>query len=246
MKLQSFRAKLCLLAAEEFEQQKLKWEENIDKEDIIQKLNCLQEYRRVCELRKRGHYDAYKIKADEEDFHTWVVGLLLGGIWNEIIELLKMNQLPDEFEGNEEWIELGTKLRRLDEPHAVASYYSRGFNDDAGPYMIKGRSNVFKFTQRWLEHKKKLPVEFISESCFWAEVEELIIIGKKKSYDTLKERIASLERLILKWYEARVLENEVFFDNSTFAEWWNSLPQQHKSESCIGGLLRKNINELPI
>lgn len=107
--------------------------------------------------------------------------------------------------------------------------------------MIKGRSNVFKFTQRWLEHKEQLPVELISESCFWAEVEELLILGKKKSsYGGLKGRITSLERQILHWHEATLLENGVFFDKSTFTEWWNSLPQQHKCVSCIRGLFNQH------
>ncbi|KAL8092418.1 hypothetical protein AgCh_034627 [Apium graveolens] len=232
----SFRAKLCLLAAVEFEEQKLSNEKKIDKEEIIMKLNWLQEYCRNCEVRKECRYDAFRIKANNDDFHAGVVSLQLGGMWNEIMEMLKMNQLPDEFEGNKEWIELGTTHRRLDEPIAIGSYYSRGLNDDSGPFMIRGRSAVFKYTQRWLEHKKKLAVESISESCFWAEVEELMILGKKKSYDGLKERITSLERQILHWHEAGVLENGVCFDNSTLTRWWNTLPQQHKNESCIRGL----------
>ncbi|KAK1373585.1 Zinc finger CCCH domain-containing protein 5-like [Heracleum sosnowskyi] len=235
----SLRAKLCLLAAVEFEKQKLSSETKIDKEEIIAKLDSLQEYCRNCEVRKVCRYDAFKIKANDDDFHAGVVNLQLGGMWNEIMEMLITNQLPDEFEGNKEWIELGTTYRRVNEPIAIGSYYSRGLNDDAGPFMIKGRSTVFKYTQRWLEHKEKLPVESISESCFWAEVEELMILGKKKSYDGLQERITSLERQILHWHEAGVLEDGVFFNKSTVTEWWKTLPQQHKSESCIRGLFEK-------
>ncbi|KAK1373587.1 hypothetical protein POM88_029780 [Heracleum sosnowskyi] len=143
-----------------------------------------------CEVRKVCRYDAFKIKANEDDFHAGVVSLQLGGIWNEIIKMLRMNQLPDEFEGNKEWIDLGTRHRRLDEPIAIGSYY----------------------------------------------VEELMNLGKKKSSDVLKERITSLERQILQSHEAGVLEDGVFFDKSTFTEWWNTLPQQHKYESCIRGI----------
>lgn len=234
--MQSLRAKLSLLAAVEFEEQKLSREKKIDKEEIIAKLNSLQEYCRNCEVHKKCRYDAFKIKTNDDDFHAGVVSLQLGGMWNDIMEMLKMNQLPDEFEGNKEWIELGTMYRRLDEPIAIGSYYARGLNDDSGPFMIRGRSTVFKYTQRWLEHKEKLGAESVSESCFWAEVEELMILGNKKSYDGLKERITSLERQILHWHEAGVLEDGVFFDKSTFIEWWNTLPEQHKSESCIRGL----------
>lgn len=237
--MQSLRAKLCLLAAVEFEEQKLSNEKKIDKEEIIAKLNWLQEYRTNCEVRKECYYDAFRIKANEDDFNAGVVGLQLGGIWKDIMELLKMNQLPHEFEGNKEWIELGTAHRRLYEPIAIGSYYGRGLNDDSGPFMIRGRSNVFKNTQRWLEHKEKLPVESISESCFWAEVEELMILGKKESYDCLKERITTLERQILHWHDAGVLEDGMFFDKSTFTKWWNTLPQQHEYESCIRGLFGK-------
>lgn len=237
MKLQSLRAKLCLLAAEEFEQQKLRNEENIDKEQIKEKQNWLEEYRRDCELRKGGYYFATKMIADEQDFLAGVVGLQLGTIWDEVVEMLKVYQLPDEFERKKEWIELGTKHRRLVEPIAIASYYVRGLNDNSGPFMINGRPRLFKLTQRWSDYNEKLPIELISESCFWAEVEELMLLGIKRSYGELKERILSLENQILCWNNAKVLEKDVFWEKSILRQWWNTLPDQHKTESCIRQLL---------
>lgn len=108
----SLRAKLCLLRAVEFKEQKLSSEKKIDKEEIIAKLDWLQEYCRNCEVREECRYDAFKIKANEEDFHAGVVTLQLGGMWNDIIQMLKMNQLPDEFEGNKEWIEFGNQAQK--------------------------------------------------------------------------------------------------------------------------------------
>ena len=52
------------------------------------KLDWLQEYCRNCDAGKECRYDSFM---------------------NHANEMLKMNQLPDEFEGNKEWIELGTK-----------------------------------------------------------------------------------------------------------------------------------------
>ncbi|WOG95893.1 hypothetical protein DCAR_0415222 [Daucus carota subsp. sativus] len=217
----SLRAKLCLLAAEDYEQQKLRREEKIDKESIKEKHNWLQEYRKDCELRKGGYYFATKTKADEQDLIAGVVGLQLGAMWDEIVEMIKMYQLPDEFEAKKEWIELGAKDRQLVEPIAIAAYYVRGLNDNTGPFMLNGRSSVFKLTQRWSDHRKKLPIESITESCFWAEVEELMLLCKKSSYEDLKERILRLENQILHWNEAKVLQEDVFWEKSILRQWWN-------------------------
>lgn len=58
-----------------------------------------------------GFYDAHRTRTDEKDFHSNVTTLQLGGIRNEIIDMLKRFELPDEFKGKKEWIAYATKLR---------------------------------------------------------------------------------------------------------------------------------------
>ncbi|MED6203495.1 Protein eds1L, partial [Stylosanthes scabra] len=61
--------------------------------------------------------------------------------------MLKRYELPDEFEGKKEWIELGTSFRRLVEPLDIANYYRHLKNEDTGPYMIKARPKRYRYTQ---------------------------------------------------------------------------------------------------
>nr|XP_027121561.1 protein EDS1-like [Coffea arabica]XP_027123837.1 protein EDS1-like [Coffea arabica] len=233
----SSRARLCLRAAGELERQKIQNQVNIDsnRDSIRKGLNEIQAYQTKCEVRKVGYYDAFKLQKDINDFNANVKRLELAGIWDEIIEMLKRYELPDGFEARKEWIELGTMFRRLVEPLDIANYYRHLKNEDTGPYMIRARPKRYRFTQRWLEHAEKMQAGSSSESCFWAEVEEL----RAKPFEEMKEKVVSLERRTLKWIHDGHLSSDVLFDESTFCKWWRYLPPKHQSESCIARLMNK-------
>lgn len=215
------------------ERQKTKNQVNIDsnRDSIRKGLNEIQAYQTKCEVRKVGYYDAFKLQKDINDFNANVKRLELAGIWDEIIEMLKRYELPDGFEGRKEWIELGTRFRRLVEPLDIANYYRHLKNEDTGPYMVRARPKRYRFIQRWLEHAEKIPAVSSSESCFWAEVEEL----RAMPFEETKERIVRLERQTLNWLHDGHLGKDIFFNESTFCKWWRCLPPKHQSESCIAG-----------
>ncbi|CAK8543403.1 unnamed protein product [Lathyrus sativus] len=237
----SVRARLCLRAAGELEKQKERNEEKIKKEvqeKAVASMRYLEEYKATCEINKgKGYYDAFKVQKETKDFQANVKRLVLAGVWDEIIEMLKRYELPDEFEGKKEWIELGTRFRRLVEPLDIANYYRHLKNEDTGPYMNKGRPKRYKYTQRWLEHANRLPKEDITESSFWAEVEELCSwISNNKPFEDVKERVLKLEHDIKKWTDKRDLTNDVFSKDPTFMKLWETLPHEHKSTSWISTL----------
>ncbi|KAJ4973980.1 hypothetical protein NE237_007154 [Protea cynaroides] len=96
------------------------------------------------------------------------------------MEMLERYELPDGFECREDWVELGTRLRRLMEPIDIANYYRLSREKDAGAYMKpeggrQSRSRRNRYTQRWLEHAKGKLAGYFLEFCFWAEVEDLRI-----------------------------------------------------------------------
>lgn len=62
-------------------------------------LKKIEEYRRSCEIRRIGYYDAFKIQRDKTDFDANVKRQELAGIWDEIVEMIKRYELPDGFEG---------------------------------------------------------------------------------------------------------------------------------------------------
>ncbi|PIN04906.1 Carboxylesterase [Handroanthus impetiginosus] len=232
----STRARLCLRAAGELEKQKQENQRKIDsnKDAIKEALEKLQEYRTSCEIRRVGYYDAFKTQRDKTDFDANINRVELAGIWDEIIEMIKRYELPDGFEGRKEWIELGTLFRRLMEPLDIANYYGHLLNEDTGPYMVKARPKRYRFTQKWREHAERMPVGLSSETTFWAEVEELRV----KPYDRVKDKVLRLEEQVLTWVGGGMLGKDVFLDESTFTKWWKTLPFEHRSSSCIAGLIK--------
>ncbi|KAK9067993.1 hypothetical protein SSX86_012104 [Deinandra increscens subsp. villosa] len=228
----STRARLCLGAAQAFERKRLEYQEKIDskKENIGKMLDAIADYQKACKDRKIGYYDAFKIQEGTHDFNANVKRLELAGIWDEIVEMLKRYELPDGFESRAEWIELGTKFRRLVETLDIANYYRHSKDEDTGTYLRDGgRPKRYKYTQRWHEHAHKLGDGTSSETIFWAKVEEL----KRKPFEEVKEQIVGLEKQVSEWVRKGELENDVFLERSTFVAWWKTLPEEHRSKSCL-------------
>ncbi|KAA8540880.1 hypothetical protein F0562_024982 [Nyssa sinensis] len=194
---------------------------------------CWREYKTGCEVRQIGYYDAFKLQKEDRDFHANVARLELAGMWDEIIEMLRRYELPDGFECRKEWIKLGTNYRRLVEPLDIANYYRHLKNEDTGPYLIKGRPKRYKYTQKWREHAERLSIGSGSESCFWAEVEELRT-SNNGSFDAMEDRILQFEQRVYRWVSAQELGKDVFLDEATFMKWWKkNLPSQHREASCL-------------
>ncbi|XP_061369647.1 protein EDS1L-like [Gastrolobium bilobum] len=243
----STRARLCLRAAAELEDRRSRNEESITKKkDYVGiKMKKLEEYKKMGEL-EIGYYDAFKVQNVKEDFEANVNRLELAGVWDEIIEKVRSYELPDEFEGKKEWVDLGTRFRRLVEPLDIANYYRhlRHLEGGLNSYMDdKGRPKRYRYTQRWLEHKERsTDKREYSESCFWAEVEDLCnkTSNNNSSFENVKERVAKLEVQILAWSEKKELADEVFLKGTTLVKWWKALPLDHKEESCIKSLFEKS------
>lgn len=240
----STRARLCLRAAGELEKQKRRNEEKIRKEfqdKAEQSMKDLESYKTNCVVHNsKGYYDAFKVQKEANDFQANVKRLVLAGVWDEIIEMLKRYELPDEFEGNIEWIGRGTNFRRLVEPLDIANYYRHLKHEDTGPYMIRARPKRYRYTQRWLEHFRREPKPVsITESTFWAEMEEIynLINSKKPFDDAVKKRVVQLEQDLKKWTDGGELTKDTFLKDPSFIKWWEILPQEHKATSLIARLV---------
>ncbi|EOY20573.1 hypothetical protein QUC31_006934 [Theobroma cacao] len=235
----STRARLCLRAAGEQEKQKLSNQQRMDrkKADIEAGLAMLEDYKSKCAVCQVGYYDAFRSSKDEDDFKANVKRLELTGIWDEIVEMLNRYELPEGFESRKEWVELSTRYRRIVEPLDVANYYRHAKNEDTGPYMDKGRPRRYKYTQRWREHALRMPVGSSAESSFWAEVEELQLHRRTRpgAFEEIRETILNLERKLKEWIDGEHISRDVFLEGSSFTKLWKSLPQQHKSVSCLQG-----------
>jgi enhanced disease susceptibility 1 protein len=201
---------------------------------IQEALRSLNEYKRTCELHGVSYYNSFKFQREVHDFNANVRRLELAGLWDEIIEMLRRRELPDGFEGLEDWVNLGTLYRRLVEPLDIANYYSHSKNEDTGSYLSKGRPRRYKYTQKWHEQHQRIPFGSSLESCFWAIVEELQAeMSNGRSLEDLRDRVTKLETDVYGWLTSGSLGKDVLLSSSSFVIWWKTLPEQHRSTSCI-------------
>lgn len=153
-------------------------------EEMKKEMTKLDDHRALCE-HNRGYYDAFKISNDTRDSDPNVSRFLLAGIWDEIIEMLRKYELPDEFEAIKRWIQIGTRYRHLVEPLDIANYYRHSRGELTRRYMKKGgRPKRYKYTQRWLEHYQKLQIGTCGESAFgqrWRSYSNKLIAPKQST-----------------------------------------------------------------
>lgn len=236
----SARARCCLIAAEEAENRKKENEKMIDKsmkkyatpeeknkkrnrtelkfiEDILDEL---REYKK----NHTDYYEAFKLQKEHDvDFLVNVDRLKLAKIFDEIVEMVMRDDLPDEFEGREEWVKVGTEFRRLFEPLDIGNYYRHSKGDDNNKVYLDVRPKRYKFTQRWYEHANGMGFELVSETNFVALLEEIkkeVEETKKKPIDMVKEEFQNLEKQVQNWisdHKIRKDDDDVFWGESFFS-----------------------------
>nr|GEU44689.1 protein EDS1-like [Tanacetum cinerariifolium]GEV77720.1 protein EDS1-like [Tanacetum cinerariifolium] len=225
-------AKWCLMAAEESEKGKKENEKLIDtymKKNHIKKnkddksiediLEEIRSYKEKPTNGKKDYYDAFFGQDVQDDFLANVNRLEQAKIWDVIVEMVIRKDLPDEFEGRDEWVILGTEFRRLVEVLDIANYYRHSKGQGSKPYMSV-RPKRYKFTQRWHEHANVMAFESVSESNFVAEIEELIIeveTRKKKTRAEVKEEMRLINEKVHKW-RSEIKDNNVFWGESVFSK----------------------------
>ncbi|KAF3796542.1 hypothetical protein EJ110_NYTH01619 [Nymphaea thermarum] len=236
-------ARLNLIAAGDMEQARKKNLATVNgyKHDINACLSKLQTYCTNCDD-GIGYYDAFKLQQHKADFEANVTRLELVGHWEEVRELVKGFELPDSFETNREWVDLGTRIRVLVEPIDIANFYRHDKNEETNLYKAdsRARPNYYRYPENWLRHMRGLvpeadPLwgkEWNLDSCFWARVENMCIGIKKKGFDSEKGTVLEFEKEVEKWLtEGALSEREL--KRPTFHKWWGMLPEEHKNNSRI-------------
>ncbi|KAK4799274.1 hypothetical protein SAY86_024639 [Trapa natans] len=221
----SARARLCLRAATESEKQKVANLSKIEQNKKIMKdaMTKLENYRFACEARG-GYYDSFRKNQCIEDFQANVKRLELAGVWDEIVEMLKRYELPEKFEGQKEWVDLGTEYRRFVEPLDIANYYRHLKNEDTGPYLERGRPRRYRYTQRWLEQFGQKPSGSCGESTFWADLEELRMkTSNREPFAALKPKIDEMEKNLKRWLSEGTVKRDAFLEGSTLVKVWAEL-----------------------
>ncbi|KAL1820660.1 hypothetical protein ACET3Z_015529 [Daucus carota] len=136
----------------------------------------------------------------------------------------------------------GNNYRRMVEPLDIAEYY-KGYKQGQKDYWAGGRSEHYILLEKWLNEMQITPSQrtkncsFNEDSCFWAHVEEALILVKMLSTEESSPENEDLFRKLNKFEEyvmdsivKHIVEPEIFLEGSSFRLWW-SLYSNKKGDS---------------
>lgn len=180
------------------------------------------------------YYEAFKLQNDlQDDFEANVNRLEQAKIWDVIVEMIRRKDLPDEFEVWDEFVELGTRFRRVYEPLDIANYYRHSKGEDTGAKYLAVRPKRYKFTQRCYEHANVTGFELVSESNFVAEVEELmneVMKPKTKTIEQVKNELESIKNKVKNWkLDAKIETKDVFWGDSILSKLEEKLAEANEN-----------------
>ncbi|WOG97648.1 hypothetical protein DCAR_0416989 [Daucus carota subsp. sativus] len=135
----------------------------------------------------------------------------------------------------------GNNYRRMVEPLDIAEYYKGYCQKD---YWAGGRSEHYILLEKWLNEMQITPSQrtkncsFNVDSCFWAHVEEALILVKMLSTEEsspeneeLFRKLNNFEEYVMDSIAKRIVDPEIFLEGSSFQLWW-SLYSDKKGDSC--------------
>jgi len=231
--------------------------ENEIREKIEVAIKEIEEYRLQCFRNGIGYYDSFKKKQHRTDFDANLNRLKLAGWWDEIIQMIDKDELPEDFQCSEVWIRLGSHYRLLVEPLDIANFYRLGKNEDSGPYLGNGRPRRYKTLQKWLEDNEvnnqlqpaptgfDQPTMLTQDSCLWAYVEEISCFMRSNNVRDLEKTAAELEGRVRRLINSNGLSmEELVAGKSTFntvVSWlWTRMPPLQKASSPLSSIIDRH------
>ncbi|KAD4584964.1 hypothetical protein E3N88_22565 [Mikania micrantha] len=149
-----------------------------------------------------GYYDSYKNAISKEELEKKNTIIIhqrrLNKHWEKVVE--EKDKMPQK-EGaklRKRWLYGGTNYRRIIEPLDIADYYKKGKRN-----YINNRPNHYKLLEKWSiednkssktsELKRNKAASLTEDSCFWAHVEEaLIVLENGGSDDKFEDYVMGL------------------------------------------------------
>lgn len=127
----------------------------------------------------------------------------------------------------------GNNYRRMVEPLVIAEYY-KGYKQGQKDYWAEGRSEHFILLEKWLNEMPATASErskaccFNEDSCFWAHVEEALILVSMLSNvesspenEELFRKLNQFEKYVMDSIKRNILDPEVFLEQSSYMKWWS-------------------------
>ncbi|XP_057972446.1 lipase-like PAD4 [Malania oleifera] len=198
-----------------------------------------------------GYYDLYKLRgASKKHFKVNMNRIKLAQFWNEVIQMLDTNKLPQDFSKRAKWVNASQFYKLLVEPLEIAEYYRNRMHRSKGHYIKYGRQRRFEVFDRWWR-ERKLPGEeentyprskfasLTQDSCFWAKVEEARewLENARRENDMMKlaliwENMKEFERYANRLIESKEVSRDVLAKNSSYSVWVEEW-REFKSHSAV-------------
>lgn len=194
----------------------------------------LEWYKKKSKNEQIGYYDSFKNMNFPDDYDVNQFHKRLTFYWEKMVEEAEMKPQKEGAAFRTRWLYAGTTYRRMVEPLSIAKYYSEGGKD----YINNKRSEHFKQLEEWLFEdsqnrtsdvnstpRKNVEAILTIDSCFWAHVEEALLLcgelkGVKEKDDVLK-KLFKIEVYVYGLLKDYAVSPEIFLARSSYIRWWN-------------------------
>ncbi|KAL1223953.1 Senescence-associated carboxylesterase [Cardamine amara subsp. amara] len=186
-------------------------------------------YKKMCKKDKIGYYDGFKTETFFSEFQNVCFiniknhKINLNDFWKSVVEEVEKKP-PSDTSIRKRYILSGNSYRKMMEPLDIAEYYLDGRKE----YRNLGRSHHYVMLEKWfIEENRDLSDLLTFDSCFWAEVEEsLIVINLLKTTVGMRDRelltvhLVRFEEYVWGMIIRREVSPEIFWEKSCFMGWW--------------------------
>ncbi|KAM5563023.1 senescence-associated carboxylesterase 101 [Rosa sericea] len=190
-------------------------------------------YKKESNFLNTGYYDMYKKQCNPSDIN---VNEYKKGLWNFWEDTVTEVENKPQMEGSPlgvRWLWAGTNYRRMIEPLHIAEFYKKS---GARNYKNGGkRPTHFILLEQWLEKKiegkakRQMPATSNEDSCFWAHVEDAIILCNLLNNGesvtdvekvTYKEELKKFEDYVWDVINNYTVCPDIFLAKGSFMRWW--------------------------
>ncbi|CAK8566106.1 unnamed protein product [Lathyrus sativus] len=216
------------------QQKKISFDPSKKLNDIKIYMAYLEWYKKETKNQQIGYYDSYKnintpFDQDVVEFHR-----KLTIYWEKMVEEVEMKPQKEGAAFRTRWLYGGTTYRRMVEPLAIAEYYRDGGKD----YVKEKRSKHFKQLDEWLMEESKSATSDINstsrknveailtiDSCFWAHVEEALLLCRElkvvKEKEEILKKLFEFEVYVYQLLKDYAVSPDIFLPQSSYIQWWN-------------------------
>ncbi|VVB14528.1 unnamed protein product [Arabis nemorensis] len=215
--------------------------------DSFKKLNemkismvYMEWYKKKSKKVKIGYYDRFKSQSasptSEFDIEIKKRKTELNDYWESIVEEVEKKPQSDISILKRRFLFSGNNYRRIIEPLDIAEYYLDGGKE----YRASGRSRHYVMLEKWFGNESIKATRSASsdlsdlltfDSCFWAEVEEaMIVINQLKAVKGMRDEVLIAKLVKFEGYvwgliEKREVSPEIFLEKSSFMRWWKEFKE---------------------